>query len=69
MHLNMKLQILLYHVMIAGRSVAAHHYMGVMTVISMNNGKVLNIEPMTRACKAFSKYRHLNQSSQEEYKV
>jgi len=36
---------------------------GVITGISMNNGKVLDIEPMTRACKACSKYQHLKQSS------
>ena len=42
---------------------------GVTTVISMENGKVLDIEPMTRACKACSKYQHLKESSPEEYKI
>ena len=42
---------------------------GVKAVISMDNGKVLDIEPMTRACKACSKYQQLKESSPEEYKI
>ena len=35
----------------------------------MGNGEVLDIEPMTRACKACGKYQHLKDSSPEEYKI
>ena len=42
---------------------------GIVTIISMENGKILDVEPMTRICKACKLKENIKSSSPDEYAI